>query len=192
MFLQIWHTSDEYFEKGKTLFSEPYRNWLLDKPLMQESLIARYLIAKEIWDGFMPQVGTKGVPIFTDENYWSLSHKKGVVFIGVSKEKIWVDIEICKTRDISLLDTFETSDYSMLWEKKWENFYILWTSHESIVKYTLEQKYEPWMYTLKSFQNKNRSISWLEFCYELRFVQWEKKYTLVTWKMWNYIYSVCL
>jgi len=49
-----------------------------------------------------------------NEDFWSLSHKKGIVFIGVSKASIGIDIEIKRKRDNSILDIFPELEYTIL------------------------------------------------------------------------------
>jgi hypothetical protein len=126
-----------------------------------------------------------------DENFWSLSHKKGVIFFWVDKNNIGLDIELVKPRDTSLIDTFQISEYDKLWWKNWNNFYRLWTCHESMIKYDKEIHYQDGMYTLISYENISEDISGLKFECKLIFWKDSKTYTIVSGKKWDYIYSIC-
>lgn len=47
-----------------------------------------------------------------------------------------IDIAENEERNISLLDTHSISEYDIMAGNNWNNFYILWTAKESIIKAT--------------------------------------------------------
>lgn len=192
MFLQIIHIDESLVGRAQKYFDEGYKESLTEKAFYEESLAARYLISEQIWNNYIPLTDNDGVPKYQDTNRWSLSHKRGLVFLWVYSDSIWVDIEEIKERDTSLLEIFSENEYQILWGKTWKNFYIMWTSHEAIVKYEREKEYQEGMYRLVSSQSMREDISWMSFQMQLEFCTWEKKYNILIWQKQDYIYSVCI
>lgn len=192
MFLQITHIDESLVGRAQKHFDESYKESLTEKAFYEESLAARYLISEQIWNHYIPLADNDGVPKYQDANRWSLSHKRGLIFLWVHSDSIWVDIEKIKKRDASLLDIFSENEYAMLWGKTWKNFYIMWTSHEAIVKYKREKEYQEGMYRLVSSQSMRKDMSWMSFQMQLEFCTWEKKYNILIWQKQDYIYSVCI
>lgn len=182
--------SNKFMKNIHKSFPTGYIESFADKPFPNESLIARLKISQDIWDNYLPQT-KEGIPEYQDENYWSLSHKKNLVFTWVSHSPIGVDIEVYKIRDESLLNTFTVKEYHFIWWRSWRNFYLLWTIHESIIKYEREKKYFPGMYVPVSIQEKKHTISEISFQYIFTFWKDWKKYTISSAIKDNYIYSVC-
>ena len=178
MYLKIQTINDQIFFKAQNYFSKDYISKLKLKSTYKESLVARYLIDQNI----IPQ----------NKNIYScISHKDNLVFIWVSDYKLWVDIEIYKKRDISLLNTFLEKEYNLFWEQNWNNFYIIWTAKESIVKLLNQKLDDINNYTIINIKNINKTISWIKFNYSL-FIQtniWIIQ--VLSWKKNNYFYSIC-
>jgi 4'-phosphopantetheinyl transferase EntD len=112
------------------------------KDKQEESIVARFLISKLVEDffwikNFLPEINNAWIPIFNENIFWSISHKKGIVFVWVSKQKFWLDLEIIKSRDKNVLNIFSDEEYRILWWKKIENFYKIWTVKEALIKYNL-------------------------------------------------------
>ena len=153
----------DLIQKSKNYFPEKYLKELKNK--QEESIVARYLISKlveeKFWvKNFLPEIDEEWIPIFKNNIFWSISHKKGIVFVWVSDEKIWLDLEVIKPRDENLLDIFENIEYNILWWKNLENFYMLWTIKEALLKYNLA----------KLDDMKNFKLTWIE---EQKNVFWE-------------------
>ena len=151
MYLRIQKLDNNIILKAKKYFSGDFVDNLKNKSTFNESLVARYLISQK------------------SNKYSSISHKEDLVFIWVSDYNIWVDIEIFKKRDMSLLDTFSDREYELIWWKNWKSFYILWTSKESIIKYLWWYLDDINGYNLIKIEKINKNISWVLFNLKLIF-----------------------
>lgn len=65
--------------------------------------------------------------------YFNVSHSKDYVIIGISSFEIGVDIEYIKEFDQKLLN-YTLSDIELSHYKEEKDFYLMWTSKESLVK----------------------------------------------------------
>ena len=185
MELQININPLELLSEAENYFSVSFCNDLqLQKPwTYTESLVARYLIEKN-----KNLQGAKD-PCYS---FSSISHKKNLVFIATSDNKIWVDIEIYKQRWIDLLDTFSDGEYSILWWKNWDNFYILWTAKESCIKFlNLKLEDMKWI-SLISSQKSEYIFSNLKFFSKHALEYYNNKITVYSWWDWEIIYSICI
>lgn len=168
MFLQINENIDLlYFDALKYFPLEYVKNFN-----SKESIVSRYLISINIkkiywivW--FMPKVDQNWIPLFNNGIFWSISHKENLVYIWIDNKNIWVDIEIYKKRDKSVLNQFCDYEYDILWWKNWINFYILWTAKESIIKFILWNLDSIKSIKLQKFLDCNISIWNLHFSKEL-------------------------
>jgi len=189
MHLQIQKITSDLIEQFKNYFPKKYLESLKNK--QQESLVARFLISKLVekkyWiKNFLPEVDENWIPVFEKDIFWSISHKKWVVFVAISKEKIWIDIEIIKKRDISLLNTFKNSEYKLLWWKNWKNFYVLWTAKEAIIKKNLGNLDDMKNLVLEKKLFKSKKI--LDFVFEKELLfSWQKAYFIIEN---NIVYSI--
>ena len=191
MYLNIINTSAERVQEAETYFSLKYVEQLKGKESYPESIIARHFIAKEIWENYIPNVDSSGLPIFGDKNLWSVSHKNWVAFVWVSRWEIGIDIEIMKPRDDSLFITFRNEEYEVLWGKDWENFYTLWTAIESIIKYERLTDYVDGMYKLIYMNHIEENIWGVTFQKRLIFQNGKKKYEVFSSKTEKLCYSIC-
>lgn len=162
-----------------------YFSWLKNKSL--ESLIARCEIIK-YWK-FLPKVDDFWVPIFENNNYWSISHKKDLVFIVIDKEPVWVDIEVFKNRSKEVLDIHKKSDYDLLWDKNLLNFYKLWTIKESIIKLCLSWIDEIDEIKINEINIKNNCFFDINFDLEIKSIFKNKKIISYCWINNDLIYS---
>ncbi len=197
MHLTLKKINNTLFEKSKKYFKQNYTNSLKNKHTFKQSLIARYLISKQIEKDFQiknyyAKIDNNWIPILENNIYWSISHKKDHIFIWVSKEKIWIDLEILKKRDPSLLEKFKNEEYQTLWEKNWQNFYYLWTAKESIIKKELWNLNNIPEIKIKKYNQINIQKSEIKFCKELFFDFKWKNFKVLSWKNNNLYYSICL
>ena len=166
-------------EQARNYFTLDYLQNLKNK--QKESIIARYYISlfvKDIFwiENFEPKIDKTWKPIFENNIYWSISHKKDLILIWVGKEKIWLDVEIFKEKDSSLLDFFKDKEYNLLWWKNWENFYILWTGKESLIKYNLWKLDDMQKLVLEKVVLEKNIIDWLTFD-KILVINWKKVFS---------------
>jgi hypothetical protein len=57
------------------------------------------------------------------------------VFVWISDDTLWVDIERYKQRDESVYEYFTDKELQILGWKNLESFYIWWTAKKSLIKY---------------------------------------------------------
>jgi len=190
MQIKLITINEDLLNKSYSYFSKEYIKNLWIKPFLKESIISRYLISNLIWNNYLLNVNEKWIPVFNNEYKWSISHKEGVVFIWISKKKIWLDLEKYKIRDISLLVNFSDKEYHILWEKNWINFYILWTANESIIKFNLDDNYYKWKYILYKQEDILEIIDWIKFTKKLSLKSNYWVYEVYSWKKNDYIYSI--
>ncbi len=155
MFLQRKKLTSNLTQKSKKYFPKNYLEKLIDK--QEESIVARYLISKLVEENFwiinfLPEINEDWIPLFSRDIFWSISHKKGIVFVWIAKQKFWLDLEIIKSRDKNVLDIFSDEEYKILWWKNLNNFYKIWTVKEALIKYNLSN--------LDSM--KNMILTWVE------------------------------
>lgn len=183
------------YKKALLYFDEEYIKSLENKNDPKTSLLARYYISlfveKEKWiKYYSPIVNEKWIPIFTNNIYWSISHKLRNIFVWVSDKIIWLDVEVLEVRDSSLWTYIEENEWEIIWWKSWLNFYKIWTAKESLIKHLLLDIDSIKDIKLIGYQLKNKMISYHSFdSYQLYSYLWEK-YSIYTWKYYNFIYSV--
>lgn len=193
MFLKIENNISEIYKKNINYFQADYQKIIKSN----EGIVARYLISTYIdkylnLKNYQPKIDEKWKPIFDLNNiYRSISHKDNLVFVWISKEKIWVDIEIYKERDKYLLDTFSIDEYNILWWKNRTNFYILWTAKESFIKYNLLELNEMEEIKLVNKKNVNIESNNLKFSMKLLLdFNWINNQVFF-WRIDDINYSVC-
>ncbi len=193
MNLQIQNNIDSLYQDTLNYFPKNYINNFNSK----ESLVARYLISKEIerefWiKNYFPQIDKTWKPIFDNWLFWTISHKDDLVFVWVSDKKIWIDIEVYKERDISVLNQFDDEEYIVLWWKNFENFFILWTAKESVIKYIFGSLDDMKNIILKSVKDSKKTITWLDFTLFLSLnYKWQNRQVFFGRKD-DVFYSVCV
>ncbi len=101
--------------------------------------------------------------------HYSISHKykDNYVFllIALSQRKIGADLELLEKKNLALLDFFKDDEYKTLGKKNWENFYILWTAKEAVIKLLKSSvdlrrkiKIKPIQLNYLQFNQKNKII----------------------------------
>lgn len=194
--LKQQYISEKLFIEAKKYFTEQYIKTLYNKPNLKESLVSRFLLSKKIEQvygikNYKIEIDLNWKPIFNDNLFWSISHKNWVCFVWLSDKKIWVDIELIKERDKSILSTFSKKDYDKIGLTNRESFYLLWTAKESIIKYNLYDFDDIVSFELLSFDRKLRKINDIEFDYELIINCNLVKYKVISWINWAKVWSIC-
>lgn len=117
--------------------------WLFLESLSDESREVRFLLLEFLEERYgyrgnlEKSLNGKPIPIITSiwqVLYWSISHSDNFLAYSLSDTPTGIDIAEFQERDISLLDTHSKSEYQILWGVNWNNFYLLWTAKEAIIK----------------------------------------------------------
>lgn len=117
-----------------------------------------------------------------NSGFFSASYSWDWLFLGISKEKIGVDVEQIKPRDESLLKTHENELKTHFWTVDRKGFYLLRTAKEVILKASATNNLDHIAeIKLLSSQKKNQMIWNLAFTWELRFSFQER-----IWKVWSF------
>lgn len=176
MYLIIQQINNKLFNQALLFFDKNYIEKLKEKSTFKESLVARYLIENS--------------PEYNKNDFYSISHKTNLVFIWINDKKIWVDIEIFKNRDKSLLNSFTINEYDVIWWKNFENFYFIWTAKESIIKYEWLILDNMKNIILKKSKDSDKKISDINFSKKLTFEYDKKQYIVYSWKIEDKIFSI--
>jgi hypothetical protein len=115
-----------------------------------------------------------------------------LVFVWIHNDIIWIDLEIYKERDLSLLDQFNLEEYNVLWWKNWDNFYILWTAKESVIKYNLSDLNDLSKIKLLEEETLIKNISNLQFSKKLILKYKSNINQAYFWRKDDIFYSVCI
>ncbi len=193
MFLKIQKNINSDYNEAIKYFLTDYLITLKSK----ESIVSRFLISKEIEKKYkikkyLPKIDFYWIPLFDNGIFWSVSHKDNLVFVWMNSEKIWVDIEIFKERDLSVLEQFRQQEYNLLWWKNWTNFYILWTAKESIIKYNLWKLDDIINIKLIKEKDIDKVIDGLIFIKELLFDYKTSQLQVFFWRKDDIFYSICI
>ena len=123
--------------------------------------------------------------------YVSTSYTWDYIFLAISDKKVGIDIENIKERSSEMIDFFPETDYSYLGEKSRENFFVLRTAEECLIKTSNACFFEDWKNVkIKSLEKKEQDISWIQFSWESIMILHGKDYRVYTWKSDNKIYSI--
>lgn len=116
--------------------------WLFEYWLSSESIEARYWLLEYLhthlhYDEILQSDNSgKPIPFSLDgTNYfWSLSHTDHYIAFSFASSPTGIDIVEVRPRNEELFATHDISEYEILGWVSWENFYILWSSKEAIIK----------------------------------------------------------
>ena len=129
---------------------------------------------------------------YYDWQYVSTSYTWDYIFLAIANEKIGIDIETIRERTPEMLDFF-SEEYDLIWWKTRENFFLLWTAEECIIKTSNACFFEDGKNVkIKSLEKKEQEIWGLSFSHESIMTLNEKDYKVYTWKIDNLIYSISM
>lgn len=133
----------ELYQRALSNLPWDYIEALKYKSTFEESVVARMCMQDIVCEeckveNFLAHNDENETPQCESGIFWSIAHKKHLVFIGVWDIPLWVDIEFITPREASMLSSFTDDEYAVVWWKTLENFYVLWTAKESILKYQLK------------------------------------------------------
>lgn len=165
-----------------------YIKSLENKENFDASIVARYLIFHK--NHFLPLLDSAGKPIFENNKFWSISHKKDMIFVWVAHSPLWVDIETVQPRSEDVFSLHTKEEYQYFWEKNMLNFYNLWTIKESVIKLNLAGIDDLEKVKIKSLEKKEIFIERLKFDFEIYWSFKEKSFISYNWRKNEQIYSV--
>lgn len=129
---------------------------------------------------------------YYDWQYVSTSYTWDYIFLAIANEKIGIDIETIRDRTPEMIDFF-SEEYDLIWWKTRENFFLLWTAEECIIKTSNACFFEEGKNVkIKSLEKKEQKIWGLSFSYESIMTLNERDYKVYTWKIENLIYSISI
>lgn len=77
----------------------------------------------------------ENAPIPTSGWFWSISHKPKMAVAAIARAPIGVDVEALLPRRMELYDQVGSEEeWRILGGRSWENFFVLWTAKESVMK----------------------------------------------------------
>ncbi len=121
----------------------PYltQEWLSDESIEARYHLLEFLAREYGYHGVLEKdYNGRPIPIiihnleFTIILYWSISHSENYGAFIISDTQAGIDIAEIRERNSSLFSTHSDQEYILLWGKNWNNFYILWTAKEAIIK----------------------------------------------------------
>lgn len=186
--LKIIKITPDLIIKAKSLLPLDYIKSLENKQNFNESIIARYYIFKK--SNFLPKIDNSWKPIFENKNFWSISHKKNIVFIWTNDSPIWVDIEVIKQRWNEVFSLNKEDEYKLFWEKNFENFYKLWTIKESVIKLHLVWIDDLEKVRIDKIEKKETTIDWIKFEFKILWKFKNKDFVSYSWFENNLVYAV--
>lgn len=178
MYLEIAETSQEKIQIAEWYFEKSYRDSLLSKTNYHQSIIARYIISKNI--STLYNVKNYIPPIDYNNSaeegiHSSISHSNNFIFVGIHTTKIWVDLEYKKKKKTDIYKIFSENEWMILdtiqayhpTKEKIDFFYILWTSKESLIKFLWVNIDAVEKITLKKITLTESIFSQIKFSYIL-------------------------
>lgn len=126
-------------------------------------------------------------------DFFSASYSGESLLLGISKEKIGVDLEIIKPRDKSLLNTYKAELGTYFWIADWNHFYLLRTAKEAILKASDSENLDViHKISLNSAEKKIQKIWDKTFGRELIFSFQKKTWKVRSFEDWEKAYSITL
>ena len=124
-------------------------------------------------------------------DFFSASYSGDWLLLGISKEKIGVDIEVIKPRDQNLLNTYKAELGTHFWIANWNHFYLLRTAKEAILKASDSENLDTiHKISLNSAEKKIQKIWNKTFSRELTFLFQKKTWKVRSFEDWEKAYSI--
>lgn len=120
----------ELIKLAKAKFSS--KTALSDKQLVARYLISETLEKKYGIKNFFPEKNR--FQYFSEDVFWSISYKGDFIATIVSDKKVGIDLELLENKNVNLFNFFSEKEWRNIGNKNWENFYIIWTGKEAIIK----------------------------------------------------------
>lgn len=176
-------------EKENQTFSSSFLQTLTPPYLPQKKI--KNLILKEYFHLSESDLQTANQHHKRKSDFFSASYSGDWLLLGISKEKIGVDLEIIKPRDESLLNAYKAELGTYFWIADWNHFYLLRTAKEAILKASdtknLDTIHE---ISLNSAEKKIQKIWDKTFGQELIFSFQKKTWRVRSFEDWEKAYSI--
>lgn len=124
--------SKNKIKKSEKIFSSSFLQTITPPYLPQKKI--KNLILKEYFHLSETDLKTANQLHKRESDFFSASYSGDWLLLGMSKEKIGVDLELIKPRDESLLKTYEKELKTHFWRADRNTFYLLRTAKEAILK----------------------------------------------------------
>lgn len=189
--------ADSLFDTAISYFLHDYVKSMQSKSTFKASISWRYLISDSMSKHYgmryyIPLTSEDWTPIFTDNVYWSLSHKDDIVFVWTAEQRVWVDLEVVRPRSPEVFNLFSEKEQAIIWEKNFENFYLIWTAKESLIKCVLGKLDDMKEINMVSIEAIDLVIDWMSFEYRLILLFRGESYEVCSWRKDMLRYSFCI
>ena len=135
MYLSLYPLNKETIDLAEQSFPAEYINQLkTSSSNYHGSLIGRYIVSKHIHQETWVWYNIATWVYQQDKFYFSYAHTDEYVLVAIEERKIWVDLEIIKSRDTSLLHQYH-SELEHMDKVTWESFYAMRTAKEALIKF---------------------------------------------------------
>jgi phosphopantetheinyl transferase len=174
----------------KEKFSESFLEWI-NQPYYNQKLF-KYYTYKRFFniedENLLKKIDTEH---YYQWQHVSTSYTWDWIFLAIADEKIGIDLEEIKERSQEMLDFFSDKDYALVWEKNRENFFLLWTAEECLIKTSDACFFEDGKKVIiKRIEKKEQIIAWIKFSWQAIMSLHENEYKVYSWIEDNKIYSI--
>lgn len=176
-------------EKENQTFSSSFLQTLTPPYLPQKKI--KNLILKEHFHLTETDLQSANLHHKRKSDFFSASYSRNWLLLGISKEKIGVDLEVIKPRDKSLLNTYKAELETHFWIADWNHFYLLRTAKEAILKASDSENLDTiHKISLNSAEKKIQKIWNKTFSRELTFSFQKKTWKVRNFEDWEKAYSI--
>ena len=176
-------------EKENQTFSSSFLQTLTPPYLPQKKI--KNLILKEHFHLTESDLQTTNQHHKRKSDFFSASYSGEWLLLGISKEKIGVDIEVIKPRDQNLLNTYKAELGTYFWIADWNHFYLLRTAKEAVLKASDSENLDAiHKISLNSAKKKIQKIWDKTFSRELTFSFQKRTWKVRSFEDWEKAYSI--
>lgn len=176
-------------EKENQTFSSSFLQTLTPPYLSQKKI--KNLILKEHFHLSESDLQSANLHHKRKSDFFSASYSGDWLLLGISKEKIGVDIEVIKPRDQNLLNTYKAELGTHFWIANWNHFYLLRTAKEAILKASDSENLDDiHKISLHSRKKKIQKIWNKTFNQELTLSFKKKTWKVRSFEDWEKAYSI--
>lgn len=138
--LKLLEVNKELIKEAEDFFDKDYLKDLKETKFhsYEDSIVSRYMVSKLASEelGIANYVPALDFEEEQFENFtYAISHKDWNIFVWISDDFLWLDIEKYKERDESVFEYFTDRELDILGWKNFTSFYTWWTAKESLIKF---------------------------------------------------------